>query len=331
MALALTACLAMFLAALLERGFRRKSGSLAKSLMATELWPFSVGVVALLAVFPGLPIGAALAGLSQFASAAVLSSVSMQIGLLTLVCAIGWLIPAVAAFCVLSVSADVADRGQKRWAMPLVLAALGMLACEFLAAVASGVDRSLLGAALLGTYVLAAGLWNLAAGHRLEQSDAAAGEFGDREETGPIGGANAKVVVPISSVLQVVLHGLLCGFLLRLLDQLLLPVSWVSAVIIAAIVAGVGVGLALFRDRTQSGRFTRLWRIVQKTDPVVLSLSASVLTVLLFESLVWLASFSSCSVRSVSRSAESSNGPLVLLAGKLNRGNGCRCCLWEAW
>ncbi len=314
-ALAVTLCLAMFLAVLLERRTRRKSGASTKALTATGLWPVSVGLVALFAVFPGLSIGAALTGLSQFAGAAVLSSVLMQIGVLTLVCAIGWLIPAVAAFCVLSASADVADCGQKRWAMPLVLAALGVLACEFLAAVASGVDRSLLGAALLGTYVLAAGLWNLAAGHRLEQSDAATGEFDDREGLERIGGANAEVVVPIASMLQVVLHGLLCGFLLRLLDQLLLPVSWVSAVIVAAIVAGVGVGSVVFRDRTASGRFARLWRIVQKSDPVVLSLSAGVLTVLLFESLVWLTLWVNAEVVSVFWSTMCLAGVVLVVLG----------------
>jgi hypothetical protein len=298
-ALAITLCLAMFLAALLERGFRRKSSRLGEALTATGLWPVSVGLTALFAVFPGLSIGAALAGLSQFAGSAVLSSVVLQVGVLTLVCAIGWLMPAVGAFSLLSASAEKTEGGSKRWTMPLVLAAVGVLACEFLAAVAGGLDRSLLGAALLGTYVLATALWGMAAGHQSKQSDAADSATAQHRHVEPIIAGSGTVAFPITSVVLAALHGGLCGFLIRLLDQLLLPVSWASAVSVAAVVAGTGIGSVVFRDQTQVGRFTRLWRIVGTANPVVLSLLAGVLTVLLFEPLVWLALWVNAEVVSV--------------------------------
>lgn len=314
-ALAITLCLAIFLAVLLERQFRRKSNSSTDGPRATGLWLVSVGLTALFAVFPGLSIGAALAGLSQLAGAGVLSSVLLQVGFLALVCSIGWLIPAVAAFCVLSVSADGADGQKKRWAMPLVLIAFGVLACEFLGAAAGGLDRSLLGAALLGTYVLATALWNPASGSPTAQSEAGAGEFRDRRQTESIADESGRGVSPVASILQVVLHGLLCGFLLRLLDQLLLPVSWASAVIIFAIVAGVSVGSTLFQDRALSGRFARLWRVVQKTDPIVLSLLAGLLTVLLFEPLVWLTLWFNAEIISVFWSTLCFAGIVLLVLG----------------
>ncbi len=100
--------------------------------------------------------------------------------------------------------------------MPLVLIALACWA-QFLGAAAGGLDRSLLGAVLLGTYVLATALWNPASGSPTAQSEAGAGEFRDRRQTESI--ADESGVCSICGILQVVLHGLLCGFLLRLLDH----------------------------------------------------------------------------------------------------------------
>lgn len=290
-ALMATLCLSMCLPPLFRRAFPRWSAGSNRSSIRATVWIGSVGLVALFAVFPGVSITLASTGFDLLSTPVVLSSMPAQLGILTLLCSAGWLLPMTAAVFLIN--------SQRRLeAKMLVFAAAGVAACEFLAAVSGGMDRSLLGAASVATYTLVAGLWGLAVRHQAELHVATT-EGVSREDAVPTAGADRVAASLAATTVLIGLQGALCLFLLRLLDQLLLPVSWGSAVAAAALVAGAGLGLGLFRSRTETTRVSRVWRIVQRVDPVVGSVAAGLLAVVLFESLVWFTLWVNAEVISV--------------------------------
>ncbi len=302
-ALMATLCLAMCLPPL----FRRWCSDLNRPSLRSSMWLGSVGLIALFAVFPGVSTTVALTGFDLLSTPVALSSVPAQLGILTLLCLAGWLLPMAAA-------AFLIDCQRGREAKELVSAAAGVVACEFLAAVSGGMDRSLLAAAIVATYTLVAGMWALTGRHQAGLHVVAT-EDGSREDALSTAGANTDAVSFVATRVLIGLQGALCLFLVRLLDQLLLPMSWGSAVAVAALVAGSGIGFGLFHTRTEAIRFLRAWRIVQRTDPVVGSVAAGLLAVVLFESLVWFTLWVNAEVISVFWSTVCLAGVLAIVIG----------------
>lgn len=282
-ALLATLCLAMVLASFPCRLIARKLGHVDVERLAIGFWLSCLSVVALFSVFPSLSTELALAGLGRLAAPSVLTALPLRLGLLIMLCAAGWLIPMTAAVGLLTASSQASlvssgEPGRKLW-----LAAAGVLACELLAAALGGMDRALLIAGLFGTYAFSVALWNVATSVT-QKSEFTAGQV----DTMNGSSREAATREWWFHAAQIFLLGALWLFLTRLISQLVLPVSWVSATVAAALVGGVSLGGLLFRTRTLTTRFSRSWRVLNRAEPVFVALAAGLLAVIVFEPLVWL-------------------------------------------
>jgi len=288
-ALVATLCLSTLLSSVIRRVARRRLEGATAASVRSSVWLASAGFVALFAVFSEIGPTVALTGLDLLSTPLVLQSVAAQLALLTLVCSTGWLVPMTAAAFLIAGERDAGRPQRLLKARALVIAGLGVVASEFLAAFAGGMDRSLLVAALFGTHAVLAGIW-ICAVRQQSDRETSENEVGSVSENragrgvGEVQAAGSRAATAI----QIGLQGALCLFLLRLLDQLLLPFSWVSAVGVAALLAGAGFGQSLYRARSRGSRFSRMLGRLQRVDSVLISVVGGLLGVALFEPLVWL-------------------------------------------
>ncbi len=286
-AVAGTLCLSVLAAWWARRWTLSTNDAVSGEYRSGRVWLVSVSVSAVFAVFPAIATETALASLKLLSASYVLTSVPMQTGVLMLAGMAGWFVPTASAVSLLLCSCSRGSSSQataeNRLSRTLVLTALGVVGCEFLAAATGGLGNVLLVAGLLLTCVFAAGLW-WTTGMPLTDSGMSS------RAPGALAAESTTRVQPgtVASVVLVGLYGALGLFLWRLLDQLVLPVSWVAAVAVAAVAGGVAAGSEIYRGRHEAARFRRFWKSIQSVDPVLVSLLAVCLTVALFESLIWL-------------------------------------------
>jgi hypothetical protein len=243
----------------------------------------SIGIVALFAVFPSMSISAGLFGLDVLSSATVLDSQWLQAGVLFATGAVGWFIPLTAALVIAS-GTGLSGR--------FLLAALAVFLAEFLAAGLGGIETALLMAAFVATYSFVAAFWQIVNG-----TNRTAGETLDANKQRR--GSEPDRIRLVFAGLGAFLHGTLLLLLVRLIDQVALPVSWVSAVIVSSLLLGVWGGSVVFRQREAAGRFRRLIAIVEACCPVAVTVSGALLAVVCFEPLIWMTLRVNASVASV--------------------------------